>query len=90
MRLESEFEIFDNAYILKDSKIIKTNIRYIKFPDASRFDETPTNSQIQYGCCTEQRIDGLSGLQETEDWYDWRFANEIGKTKNELLDKLRD
>lgn len=88
MKLESEFEVFDDVYILKDSNIIKTNVRYIKFPDADRLNKHPGSSVIQYGCCTKEKLDMLSGIQESKSWYDFRFASQMGKTKKELLEKL--
>lgn len=90
MVLESEFEFNDEVYILKDSGIVKTRIRYIKFPDISRFNDKPESTTIQYGCCTDERLKDGESIQETESWYDWRFACQIGRTKNELLDKLKD
>ena len=90
MVLENEFEFNDVVYILKDSGIIKTRIRYVKFPDISRFNAKPTSSIIQYGCCTDKKLEYGNSIQETESWYDWRFASQIDRTKNELLDKLKD
>ena len=90
MVLENEFEFNDEVYILKDSAIIKTRIRYVKFPDISRFNSNPNSSIIQYGCCTDKKLENGKSIQESESWYDWRFAREIGKTKNELLDKFKD
>lgn len=86
MKLESEFEVFDDVYILKDSDIIKTNVRLVVFPNASRFDTNPGSSTIQYGCCTKDMV--CDGMQESESWYDFRFASQMGKTKKELLEKL--
>lgn len=85
MKLESEFEVFDDVYILKGSDIIKTNVRYIEFPDASRLNTNPGSSTIQYGCYPKDR---LGGMQESKSWYDFRFASQMGKTKKELLEKL--
>jgi len=88
--LTSEFDFNEEVYILKDSGIIKTRIRYIHMPDVSRFDENPKNKTIQYGCCTDKELEMNTSIQEDKSWYTWRFASEIGRTKNELLDKLRD
>lgn len=88
MKLESEFEVFDDVYILKDSDIIKTNVRLVVFPNADRFDVHPDSSLIQYGCCTKEKQDMLDGMQESKSWYDFRFASQMGKTKRELLEKL--
>ena len=86
--LTSEFDFNEEVYIIKDSHVIKTRIRCIKFPSVSRFDQNPDDSMIQYGCCTDRKIELGSSVQETESWYDWRFSREIGKTKKELSDKM--
>lgn len=88
--LTSEFDFNEEVYILKDSSVIKSRIRYIKFPNASRFDPIPEDRTIQYGLCTDKDLELNTCIQETEQWYTWRFARDIGRTKNELLDKLRD
>ena len=90
IKLESEFEFKDEVYIIKDSEIIKTTIRKIKFPTCDWCNAHPRNDQIQYGCCTEKKLNDLWGTQENDSWYDWRFERETGRTKNELLDKLKD
>ena len=90
MILENEFNFNDEVYIIKKDDIIKTRVRMIKFPSITRFNPNPDNSIISYGLCTDEHLEDSSSIQETENWYDWRYANRIGKTKNELLDKLRD
>ena len=89
MVLESEFNFNDEVYILKDSDIIKTKVRMVKFPSVSRFTIHPDNTLIQYGCCTEEDLKLGETMQETESWYDWRFANKMGKTIEELAKKLK-
>lgn len=88
MTLESEFEVFDDVYIISGSNIVKANIRKIIFPDASRHNSHPESSSIQYGCCTEEELNSLGGMQEDDRCYEWRFKNQIGKTKKDLLNKL--
>lgn len=88
--LTSEFDFNEEVYIIKDSGIIKTRIRYIHIPDVSRFDPKPNNKTIQYGCCTDKELEMGASIQEDKSWYTWRFAREMGRTKNELLDKLKD
>lgn len=90
IKLESEFNFNEEVYIIKDSEIIKSRIRYVKFPDASRFNQKPKNETIQFGLCTDKELEMNGDIQETEQWYTWRFAREMGRTKNELLDKLKD
>ena len=90
MTFKSEFEVFDEVYIILDSDIVKCSVREIKFPNPYRLNPNPSNDTIQYGLLKITDLHTFDSIQESNTFYKWRFANQMGRTAIELLDKLKE
>lgn len=90
MTLTTEFEVFDTVYVLHGDDIVECSVREIHLPYPTRHIPLPTSDTIQYGLLTKEKLafytDG--GIFEGHENYIWKFASQIGRSREDLLTKM--
>lgn len=87
MTLTSEFELFDEVYALHYNSIVKFSVRKIEFPTITKWNQD--SKYILYGLLPSRELYIYDTMAESEDYYITRSEDQLGKTVNELLEKLK-
>ena len=86
MTFTSEFELFDEVYALHDSSIVKFSVRKIEFPIITKWNQD--SKYILYGLLPSRELYIYDTMAESENYYITRSEDQLGKTVNELFEKL--
>lgn len=90
MKLESQFEIGDEVYIIVDNKPTKCTVRKIVFPTPTIWGRTCINDSILYYLAKSSDLNGdiFSQVFNTELDHDMKqYERFVGKTVEELFAK---
>lgn len=87
MTFTSEFNVYDEVYILIDNIPTKCSVRKIEFPSPSRWFANPTNDCILYSLVDVKRLSDFKCISERESDHILRYEREVGRTIEELFAK---
>lgn len=89
MTYTSEFDVDDEVFIFKDFHFVKCKVREISFPNPTYLYSNLNNDCICYGLLPVKKVADNASIQECSKFYIWLKSHFIGRTIDELIDKLK-